>query len=208
MVLLSWCQALFLEKAESLTHGDNGAGVVQPDPLALQSMPTLPHDLRKRCVKRIREHDVPHHPALEERERTNALCAIDDLIRHDKIPGFDFLAQAAHGGEGNDGAHAEFAEGGDIGARGDFVGGEFVVETVAGEEGDWNGQAGGGGGVLEDGDGRRRFPPGGGGIDCGYGGEAGEGLEASAADYGDVDRFFVISVEAQLDFFVLRHEKT
>jgi hypothetical protein len=45
------------------------------------------------------------------------------------------------------------AERGDVGAHGDFVGCDFVVQAVSAEEGDGDGRAGRRRGVLEDGDG-------------------------------------------------------
>ena len=115
-------------------------------------MPAPTHHPRQPLVERIREPDVPDDPSLEERPRPDALGPIDDLVRHQKIPRPDFLLQAADGGESDDGADAEGAEGGDVGARGDLVGRELVVQAVAGEEGDGRRVAGCWGGVVQDGD--------------------------------------------------------
>lgn len=115
-------------------------------------MPATTHDLGQSVVERIREPDVPDDASFEEGPWPDAFGPIDDLIRHDEIPRSDLLLQAADGGEGDDGADAERAEGGDVGARRDFVWGEFVVEAVSGEEGDWSRVARCWGGVMEDGD--------------------------------------------------------
>ncbi len=160
---------------------------MQPHPLPLKTMPAPPHHLRQPLIERIRKPHMPNDASLEERPRPDALRSIDNLIRHDEVPRPDLLLQAADGGEGDDGADAERAEGGDVGARGDFVRGQFVVEAVAREEGDWGRLAGGRGGVVQDGDGRGGGAPGGRGLEGCDGGEVCEGLEACAAYDGDTD---------------------
>jgi hypothetical protein len=77
-----------------------------------------------------------YNAILEERERANPLSAINDLIWDDKISGLDFLLQATNSGEGYDGPHAERAEGGNVGTSGHLMWGIFVMQAVAGEEGD------------------------------------------------------------------------
>lgn len=89
---------------------------MQSHAVALETVPTLAHDLCQRRVKGICEHDVSDHAAFEEGEGADAFCAVDDLVRHDKVARLDVLAQTADGGEGNNCAHAERAEGGNVGA--------------------------------------------------------------------------------------------
>ena len=136
------------------THTDHRPPLMQPHPLPLQALPTPPHDPTQPLIKRHRKRHMRHHAALKERKRPNPLRPVDNLVRHHEIPWFHFLRQRADSAEGDDGADAEGAEGGDVGAGGDFVGCEGVVEAVAGEEGDGVGVGRvGGGGVGEDGDG-------------------------------------------------------
>jgi hypothetical protein len=144
-------------------------------------MSASPHDLGDLLIKGVRKPDVSDNPALEERERADALGAIDNLVGNDKVAGLDLLLQRADGGEGNDTADTEGAEGCDVGAVGDFVGSERVVGAVAGEEGD--------GGVLvgEDRDGRGRGAPGSGDVQGGDRGVTFELLETGSADDGDVN---------------------
>lgn len=93
---------------------------------------------------------MPHHPTLEEGPGSDAFGAIDDLIGHHKVTRSDFLLETSHGGESNDGAHAERAKRGYVGAGGDLVGCELVVQAVSGEEGDGCRAARSRGGVVED----------------------------------------------------------
>jgi hypothetical protein len=160
---------------------------MQPHPLPLERMPALANQLRQPLVERIPKRDVSDEASLEEGKGADALCAVDDLVGNDEVPRFDLLPQGAHGGKGNDGADAEAAQRGDVGAGGHFVGGELVVEAVAGEEGDGEALSGRGGRVQEDGDGRGGEAPGRGGVEGGDVLEVREVLEAGAADDGDVD---------------------
>lgn len=89
---------------------------MQPDALALQTVPTAPHDLRQPLVERIRKPHVADDACLEKRPRPDAFRPVNDLIRHDEVARSDLLLQAADGGEGDDGADTERAEGGDVGA--------------------------------------------------------------------------------------------
>ncbi|KAK6602355.1 hypothetical protein H4I95_07457 [Botrytis cinerea] len=90
---------------------------------------------------------MSHNTLFKEGKRTHSLGPINNLIWHYEIAGLDFLAQRAHGTKCDDGSDADAAESSDVGAVGDFVGGELVVSTMAREEGD------GGGVVGEDVDG-------------------------------------------------------
>ena len=132
---------------------------MQNDALPLQRVATLSHQSRDAFVKGVSEWDVADDPILEESERPDPLGAVDDGIRDHEVAGLDLLTETAHGAEGDDGAHADGPEGGDIGAGGDLVGGMLVVDAVPGEEGDWDWFARAGGGVLEDDDWRSRFAP-------------------------------------------------
>lgn len=125
-------------------------------------------------------------PVLKERVGPDPLGAIDGLVRDDEIPRLDLLRERSRRGERDDAPHPDVAECGDIGPHGDLGGEEFVEGSVAGEESDGDGVAGGRGRVFEDGDGRRRGPPGrGDGEDGGFV-EARESVQASAAYHADV----------------------
>jgi hypothetical protein len=154
---------------------------MQPHALPLKRMPAPPHHTRHPLIKRIRKPYMSHDAALEKRKRSHPLGAVDDLIWYHKVARLDLLLQGADGAEGDDAAHAERAEGGDVGAVRHFVRRERVVRAVAGEEGDGDRIVG------EDGDGRGGSAPGGGGREGGDRGEAFEVLEAGAADDGYVD---------------------
>ena len=170
------------------THTHDRAPVVQHDSVPVETMPTFPHYLADPLIERLRERNMRDDPTLEESKRPDALRTIDNLVRDDEVTWLDLLRKTADGTEGDDGADAEGAERGDVGAGGDLVGREFVVEAVAGEEGDWDGVLRVGGGLVgEDGDGTGRGAPGGGDGEGGGGCEAGEGGEAGAAYDGDPD---------------------
>lgn len=162
-------------------HADDGSLVVEHDAVAFHGRGTLLDDLREARVEGVRETDVADYAALVEGEGPDALGAVDDLVGNDKVHGLDLLAQGADGREGDDGAHADGAKGGDVGARGNLVGGKLVVETVAGEEGD------GVAVVLEDHEGGGGRAPRGDGVEGGDGDVAVELGEAGAADDGNVD---------------------
>jgi hypothetical protein len=98
--------------------------------------------------------------------------------------------ETADGAEGDYCSDSDFAERGDVGAHGDFVGCDLVVQAVAGEKGDGDGFTGCRGGVLQDGDGAGRRAPWCRGLEGCDVCEAGEGLQAGAADDGDGDGFW------------------
>jgi hypothetical protein len=102
---------------------------------------------------------VSDHALLEEGEGPDALCAVDDLVGDDEVARADLLLQRADGGEGDDGAHADVSQRRDVGLVLDLMRREFVVETVARQEGDGHVLAGACVRVLENADGRRRLAP-------------------------------------------------
>lgn len=100
---------------------------MQRDTIALQAVTALPDNLRNTLVEGVTEANVADHTALEEGEGADALGTVDDLVGHHKVARPHFLLQTSHGAEGNDGAHADAAERGDVGAVGDLVRGELVI---------------------------------------------------------------------------------
>lgn len=169
------------------THADQRAAVVQRDALAFQTVAALPHNLCNALVKGVAETDVADHAALEEGEGADPLGAVDDLIGHHEVARADLLLQAADGAEGDDGAHADTAEGGNVGAVGHLVRRELVVQAMARQEGDGDGLAGGRGRVVEDGDGRGGLAPRRADVEGRGESEVGQRLQAGAADDSNVD---------------------
>jgi len=149
-------------------------------------MAALAHDLGNSLVKGVREADVADHAALEEGERADALGAVDDLVGDDEVSGLDGFLQRTNGAEGDDGADAQTAQGGDVGAGRNLVGCDLVVQAVTRKEGDGDRLAGAGG-VVQDGDGRGGSAPGSGRVERGDGSEAWEGLQAGSTDHCDGD---------------------
>lgn len=133
-------------------------------------------------VEGVGEANVADEALLEECEGAHALCAVDDLVGDDKVHGLDMLLEGADGTEGDDAAHADVPQGGDVGARGHLMGRELVVGAVAREEGDGHAV------VLEDLDRGRGVAPWRQGVDGRDGHVAIDLGEAGAAYHGDVDR--------------------
>jgi len=127
---------------------------MQHDTVALQRMPTLQHHISNLGVEWISKWHMADETTLEESERPDSLCAIDDLIRYHKVTRFDRLRKRADCAEGDDTSHADASESGDVGTGGHFVGCEFVIDAVAGQKRDGDGFFGRRVRVLEDGDGR------------------------------------------------------
>lgn len=150
-------------------------------------MRALPDEVAERGVEGVGEGDVGDDAVVEEGKWADPLGAVDNLVGNDEVARFDGFLERADGREGDDGAAAEGAQGGDVGAGGDFVRGELVVGPVAGEEGDGDGVAGSWGGVFEDADGGGGSAPRGGGVESRGVVEVGERGKASAAYYGDSD---------------------
>jgi hypothetical protein len=146
---------------------------------------TSPHNLRNALVERITKRNVPDNASLEEGERPDTLGAVNDLVWDNEIAGLDLLLQAADGGKGNDGADADGAEGGDVGAGGNLVGSNLVVCAVSAKEGNGNGLLAVL--VVQDGDRGGRGTPWRCDVERGDLGKAGEFAETGAADDGDGD---------------------
>lgn len=163
------------------TNADGGSLGVQDDAVALQVLGAALDDVGDPGVVGVGEGDVADEAVLEEGEGAVALGAVDDLVGDDEVHGADLLAQGADGGEADDGAHAQGAQGGDVGAGGDLVRRELVVLAVAGQEGD------GDAAVLEDQDRRRRVAPGRQRVHARDGHVAVDLVEARAADDADLD---------------------
>ena len=160
---------------------------MQTHTLTLKTMPTSPHNLGHALIKRIPERHMGDNTTLKEGERANTLRPVNNLGRDDEITGLDLLLQTSDSGEGHDGAHADGAQGGDVGARGDLMRRNLVVHTVAAEEGHRDGLVIVVALVVEDGDRGGRLAPGGVDVQRGNLGEAGEFTQACSADDGDAD---------------------
>ena len=77
-----------------------------------------------------------HARPFEKADRSNALGAVDDLVREDEIARLDFFTEGAYGRKGDDGSDAEGFESGDVGSAWDGGGGDGVSWAVSGEKGD------------------------------------------------------------------------
>ena len=160
---------------------------MQGDTLALQAVAALAHEFGQLDIKGVAKANVADHALLEVCEGADALGAVDDLVRDYEVARADLLLERADGGEGNDGAHAEVSQRSNVGLVLDLVGRKLVGKAVPREECDGHILAGGGRRVVEDADGRRRLAPRCIDIErCGER-EAGQRLNAGAADDGDVD---------------------
>ena len=74
-----------------------------------------------------------HQPFAKQRQRP-LVGAIDELIRHQHVEGLNLLLQGAHCRQGQDPAHAEGAQGPEVGLGGHLAGGVAVVAAVTGQE--------------------------------------------------------------------------
>lgn len=126
---------------------------MQDHTFTLKTVPTPPHDIANLLIKGIRERHVQDEPALEESKRPNTLGPVNDLVRHHEVARLDLLGQTSRGAEGDDAPDTEFAEGRDVGARGDFGRIVLVVHAVPRQKGDRGFMSGGWRWVFEDGDG-------------------------------------------------------
>lgn len=150
-------------------------------------MAALAHELGQLDIKGVAKANVADHALLEVREGADALGTVDDLVRDYEVARADLLLERADGGEGNDGAHAEVSQRSNVGLVLDLVGRKLVGKAVSRKERDGHILAGGGRRVVQDADGRRRLAPGCVDIERRGEREAGERLNASAANDGDVD---------------------
>lgn len=162
---------------------------MQPHALTRQTVPTSLDNLRETSVKGIGESNMTYHTALEKGKRPHALGAIDDLIRHNKVPRLDLLLQTADRGKRNDGPDTQTPQGGDVGAIRHLVRRKLVVETMARDEGDGDGLSAAGGGVVEDADGGGGLAPRRVDVQTCDMCEARERLQSGTANDGDWDRF-------------------
>lgn len=157
---------------------------MQRHTVALHGGGALLDDIDNLAVKWVAKGDVADEAALEEGEGADALGAVDDLVGDHKVHGLDLLLEGADGAEGDDAAHANVPQGGDVGAGGHLVRRELVVGAVTGEEGDRDAI------VLEDEDRGRGLSPGRLGVQLGDRRVAIDLVEASTADDGDMDRSY------------------
>lgn len=155
---------------------------MQYDTLALHMLRAGLNNIGETRVKGVGETNVSNDASLKESPRSDALGAVNGLVRDDKVHGLDLFLQRANSGEGNDAAHTDMAQGSNIGSVGDLVGSELVVQPVSGEESDVDAL------VFEDADWRGGTAPGCLEVEDGDGLEPFQLAEASAANDGDVDR--------------------
>lgn len=155
---------------------------MQHDTLTLHVLRAGLDNIGETRVKGVGEANVSNNASLKESPRSDALGAVNGLVRDDKVHGLDVFLQRANSREGNDAAHTDMTQGSDIGSVGDLVGSELVVQTVPGEESDVDAL------VFEDADRRGGTAPGCLEVENGDGLESLQLAEASAANDADVDR--------------------
>lgn len=116
------------------THANESALVVKHHALAFHVRCASLDDLCQLVVERIRKSNVADNTTLEESKRPDTLCAIDNLVRDDKVHGLDLLLERSDGREGDDASDTEMAESGDIGTVRNLVRRKLVVYAVTGKE--------------------------------------------------------------------------
>ena len=134
------------------------------------------------CADGVSEADVCNDAVAEERVVFAAAGAVEELVGEDDVAGLIGVAETSDGGDADDPADVEGAEGPEIGAVIEFGGEEPVAAAVAWEEADAAVGEGAGGDEVR------------GGAPWGIDGdvltvrEAVEVVEAAAADDGDGGR--------------------
>ena len=160
---------------------------MQYNTLTLQAVSASLHNIGNPLIKRIRKGNVANNALLEECPRPEALGAVNNLVRDDKVPGLDILPQATDGREGDDGAHPDGPQGSDVGTRRDLMGSQLVMQAVATEECNGDKLAGGRTLVVQDGDRGRGITPRRRDGQRRNLGEAGKFSKASTTDDGNAD---------------------
>lgn len=134
---------------------------MQDNTITLKAVSALANHLGDTLIEGVTEGNVSDNTTLEEGPWTNALSAVNDLVRNDKIAGLDLLLETANSGESNNATDTNGAQSGDVGAGGNFMGSDLVVGAVAAQEGDGDDLAIVLALVVQDGDGRGGVAPGG-----------------------------------------------
>ena len=163
------------------THDNNSALLVQDNTIPVHMLCALLHYLSETRIEGIGKADVSNDTALEEGKRTNALCAVNDLVGDDKVHWLNLLLQRSNGGESDDGSNADVTQSSNVGAVGDLVGRKLVVDAMPRQEGNIHAV------VREDMDRGGGRAPRGDGVEGGDGLEAFKLAEAGTANDGDVD---------------------
>lgn len=167
------------------THADNGALVVQDDTLTLQAVAALPDNLGDTLIEGITEGNVGDNTTLEVGPWANTLGAVNDLIGNHEVAGLDSLLQTANGRESNDAADTDRTQSSNVGAGGNLVRGNLVVEAVTAQERDGDGLVVVLALVVEDSDRGGGLAPGGRDVQRSNLGESRKLAKASAADDSD-----------------------
>jgi hypothetical protein len=80
---------------------------MKSDAVALERVSALPHNSGQTFIERITKAHVRNETTLEESKRSNALRAVDDLVRYDKVTWLDFFLERTNRGERYDGSYAD-----------------------------------------------------------------------------------------------------
>ena len=87
----------------------------------------------ERRAEGLGKSHMGHQPLTKQRQWP-LLGAIDELVRHQHVEGPNPLLQGAHRRQGQDPAHAEGAQGPEVGLVGHLGGGVAVVAAMTGQE--------------------------------------------------------------------------
>lgn len=167
--------------------------------LTLQAVSAGSHNLGNALIERIRKRNVSHNTLLKERPRTESLSPVNDLVRHHKVPGLDFLLQATDSREGDDGPDTDGTQGSDVRTSGDLMRCQLMVEAMATEECDRDELAGSRALVVKNGNRRGGVTPRRGNLETGNLREAREFAKTGTTDNSDSDGVYSIQ---QLAFFL------
>jgi hypothetical protein len=163
---------------------------MQHDTISLQTVSARAHNLCYVLIERITEWHMAHNPSFKERKWANTLGAINNLIRHHKIPRLNNFLQTTHSRERNYGPDTDTSQSCNVGAVGYLMRRDLVVSAVTAEECDGHVFAGDAALVMDDCDGGGGLAPGSLDVERGDLGEAGEVLEAGSADDRNADLVF------------------
>lgn len=133
-------------------HADQG--LVAVEVATFDHMALLPDNVLEHGREGISKHGVGNNAVLKEGRGADALGAVNDLRRQDKVAGLELLAQRANGRVGNDGLDTDGLERSNVGTGRDLGGSQVVATAVAGQEGDMETGLGAG-----NGDGVARLAP-------------------------------------------------
>ena len=114
-------------------HAEIGAAAVQLAALGHQAFGYIGQQAAERRAEGLGKSHMGYQPLTKQRQWP-LLGAIDELVRHQHVEGPNPLLQGAHRRQGQDPAHAEGAQGPEVGLVGHLGGGVAVVAAMTGQE--------------------------------------------------------------------------